>query len=61
MGVVAGVYPAVRAARLPPRRSPVVVTGSYCAEIGPGGYDEYQALEGAAGSVGRTESTSVST
>ena len=32
----------------------------YCAEIGPGGYDEQQALEGAAGSAGRTESTSVS-
>jgi hypothetical protein len=26
-----------------------------------GGYDEHQALEGAAGSAGRTESTSVST
>ena len=33
----------------------------YCAEIGPGRYDEHQALEGAAGSAGRTESTSVST
>jgi hypothetical protein len=33
----------------------------YCAEISPGRYDEHQALEGAAGSAGRTESTSVST
>jgi hypothetical protein len=33
----------------------------YCAEIGPGRYDEHQALEGAAGSAGRTESTSVNT
>jgi hypothetical protein len=33
----------------------------YGAEIGPGRYDEHQALEGATGSAGRTESTSVST
>ncbi len=30
----------------------------YCAESGPRGYDEQQVLEGAAGSAGRTESTS---
>jgi hypothetical protein len=33
----------------------------YCAEAGLRGYDESQALEGAAGSAGRTESTSAST
>jgi hypothetical protein len=33
----------------------------YCAEAGLRGYDEGQALEGAAGSAGRTESTSAST
>ena len=33
----------------------------YCAETGLRGYDESQALEGAAGSAGRTESTSAST
>jgi len=33
---------------------------SECAESGPRGYDEHQAPEGAAGSAGRTESTSVS-
>jgi integrase len=32
----------------------------YCAETGPRGYDDYQAREGAAGSAGRTESTSAS-
>ena len=32
----------------------------YCAELGPRGYDDYQAREGAAGSAGRTESTSAS-
>jgi hypothetical protein len=31
----------------------------YCDEIGPGSYDKHQALEGAAGFAGRTESTSV--
>ena len=30
----------------------------WCAETGPRGYDDYQAREGAAGSAGRTESTS---
>jgi hypothetical protein len=44
-----------------PAGSVVMVTAiGYCAEIGPRGYDEHQALEGAAGSAGRTESTSVS-
>jgi len=33
----------------------------YCAETGLRGYDDSQALEGAAGSAGRTESTSAST
>ncbi len=33
----------------------------YCAETGVRGYDGRQALEGAAGSAGRTESTSDST
>jgi integrase len=33
----------------------------YCAETGPPGYDAHRALEGAAGSAGRTESTSAST
>ena len=33
----------------------------YCAETGQQGYDGHQALEGAAGSAGRTESTSAST
>ena len=33
----------------------------YCAETGPHGYDGHQAREGAAGSAGRTESTSAST
>jgi len=33
----------------------------YCAETGLRGYDEDQALEGAAGSAGWTESTSAST
>ena len=32
----------------------------YCAETGLRGYHEGQALEGAAGSAGRTESTSAS-
>jgi hypothetical protein len=32
----------------------------YCAEAGLRGYDESQALEGAAGSAGRTGSTSAS-
>jgi hypothetical protein len=32
----------------------------YCAELGQRGYDEHQAQEGAAGSAGRTESTSAS-
>lgn len=32
----------------------------YCAEFGQRGYDEHQAREGAAGSAGRTESTSAS-
>jgi hypothetical protein len=32
----------------------------YCAETGPRRYDDYQALEGASGSAGRTESTSAS-
>ena len=32
----------------------------YCAEAGLPGYDGSQALEGAAGSAGRTESTSTS-
>ena len=32
-----------------------------CAETGLRGYDETQALEGAAGSAGRTESTSAGT
>ncbi len=30
----------------------------YCAETGQRGYDEHRAREGAAGSAGRTESTS---
>jgi hypothetical protein len=33
----------------------------YCAETGPRRYDGHRALEGAAGSAGRTESTSAST
>ena len=33
----------------------------YCAETSPRGYDGQRALEGAAGSAGRTESTSAST
>ena len=33
----------------------------YCAETGLRGYDDSQTLEGAAGSAGRTESTSAST
>ncbi len=33
----------------------------YCAETGQWRYDDHQALEGAAGSAGRTESTSAST
>ena len=49
----------LRLTHLPGISDPTVIR--YCAETGRQGYDRHQALEGAAGSAGRTESTSAST